>query len=179
MRAEQPEEVRLLAIDHPNATRCHWAPWILMEIWSVECIECPEPTETDGRLHGVDGTFRKLKLGSEEFTNVDIGVGHHLKSDGAAESSATQLGLDGLEQIVSLILLEDQVGIAGDPEWLMTSHDHAWEQSIEMCCDDLLKCDEPLAIGHHDKARQKIRNLDAGDSCLVGRRIRHLHGEVE
>ena len=67
-----------------------------------------------------------------------------LEAHGATEAAAAQLHLDGGEQVVGLLLLERQVGVAGDPERAVLVELHAGEQLGELRGDHLLERDEAV-----------------------------------
>ncbi len=73
---------------------------------------------------------------------------------------------------MSLLFLDLEVGVAGDPEWVMVDDLHAREQRIEMGGDHLLERHEPLAIGHDHEAGQDRRHLDPGEAGHPGRGLR-------
>ena len=47
---------------------------------------------------------------------------------GPAEAAAAQLHLDRDQQVVGLVLLEHEVGVAGHPEGVVLADDHVREQ---------------------------------------------------
>ena len=55
-----------------------------------------------------------------------------LEADGLAEAPAAQLHLDGREQVVGLLLLDGEVGVAGDPERDVVDDVHPGEQLVEV-----------------------------------------------
>ena len=79
--------------------------------------------------------------------------GVDLEADGPAEPPAAQLHLHGLEQVVGLLLLQGQVGVAGDPEGVVALDLHAREQRPQVGGDHLLEGDEALAVRHGQQAR--------------------------
>ena len=80
-----------------------------------------------------------------------------LEAERLAEAAAAQLHLDGHQQVVGLVLLEGQVGVAGDPERMVVADRHAGEEGSEVGRDDLLEGHEALAVGHDDEAGQGRR----------------------
>jgi len=92
---------------------------------------------------------------------------------------AAQLGLDGGQQVVSLVLLELEVGVAGDPEGMVGDHLHAGEERVQAGGDHLLHRDEASSIGHRDETRQQRRYLDSRESVLALARLTHQHSQVQ
>ena len=77
-------------------------------------------------------------------------VGHRrvdLEAHGLAEAAAAQLELDRGQQVVGLLVLEGEVGVAGDPEGHVLVDLHAREELVEVGGDDLLERHEALAVG--------------------------------
>ena len=80
-----------------------------------------------------------------------VGAGADLQPHGAAEPAPPQLHLDRHQQVVGLVLLDRQVGVAGHPEGVVLADGHPGEQGVEVGGDDLLEGDEALAVGHTTK----------------------------
>ena len=62
----------------------------------------------------------------------------HLEADGLAEAAPVQLELDGGQQVLGVVLVHRQVGVAGDPEDVVLGDRHRREEGVEMGGDDLL-----------------------------------------
>ena len=103
------------------------------------------------------------------------GRGRHrpldLEADGLAEAPPAKLLLDRHEEIVGLVLLERQVGVAGHPEQVVLEDLHAREQHVEVRLDDLVDQDEVVRLDL-DEARQDRRDLDPGEPGLARLRDR-------
>ena len=106
-------------------------------------------------------------------------LGADLEAHGPAEPAAAQLDLDGGEQVVGLLLLEGEVGVAGDPERGGGLDLHAGEELVEVGGDHLLERHEPLAVGHHHEPGQQVGHLHPGEAPLAGDRVAEQHGEVQ
>ena len=74
--------------------------------------------------------------------------------------------LDRLEQVLVLVV-ELEVGVAGDPERVVGDDLHAREQPVEVGGDDLLDGDEPVAVGEADEAGEHRRDLHPGEAVLL------------
>ena len=100
-------------------------------------------------------------------------VGVDLEAHGPAEPAAAQLHLDRGQQVVGLLLLEGQVGVAGDPERRgARPTSMPGNSGVEVGGDHLLERHEALAVGHDHEAGQQRRHLDPGEAALAGRRGR-------
>ncbi len=96
----------------------------------------------------------------------------HLQADGRPEAPLAELLLDGHQEVVGLVLLDGQVGVARDAEEVVFQHLHAREEGIQVGRDDLLEQDV-RALAHLDQARQHGRHLDAGEAALTGLGVTH------
>ena len=80
-----------------------------------------------------------------------------------AEAPLAQLLLDGQQQVVRLVLLDREVGVAGHPEQVVVEDLHAREEDVQVGGDDLLQ--QHVGAGAHlPQARQHRRHLDAREA---------------
>ncbi len=81
-----------------------------------------------------------------------------------------QVLLDGLEQVFRVVLIEGQVGVAGDPEDGMAQHAEPTEESPQVGRDDVLQQHEAEPVrgraGQHHHAVEHGRDLDHGEELL-------------
>ena len=152
-----------------EAGRRHRRPRLGVQVGAVERVHAPEAGQVERGGDPEDAVAADLELGGEEVDEVVAHVGADLEAEGLAEAAAAQLHLDGDEEVVGLVLLEGQVGVAGDPEGVVGADRHAGEEAVEVGRDDLLEGHEALAVGHDDEAGQRRRHLDPGDAALAGR----------
>ena len=92
----------------------------------------------------------------------------HLEAHDLAEASLAQLLLDGQQQVVRLVLLDREVGVARDPEQVVLEDLHAREQDVQVGRDDLLQ-QHVGARAHLPQPGQHRRHLDAREASLAGR----------
>ena len=102
-----------------------------------------------------------------------------LEADRPPEAPAGELGLDRLEEVSPLVLLDLEVGVAGHPEGVVADDLHAREQLAEVGGDDELERDETLTVGHDDEAGKDGGHLDPGEASHPGLGVAHGDGEVE
>ncbi len=100
---------------------------------------------------------------------------HRLRRAAAAQ----QFGAERREQVLGLVDLDLDVGVAGDPEDVERLDLHAREEQIEVRRNHLLDGHEAPAARDLEKARQERRHLDASEAGLAGQRIARDHGQVE
>ena len=79
-----------------------------------------------------------LSVRAEQFEDLGRHALLDLEAHGASEPTAAQLHLDGLEEIVGL-LLQRQVGVASDAEGPPVLDLHAGEEGVQLRGDDLLE----------------------------------------
>ena len=103
------------------------------------------------------------------------GRGRHrpldLEPDRRAEATPAELLLDREQQVVGLVLLDLEVGVAGDPEEVVLLDLHAGEERVEVGLDDLVDEDEVRRLDL-EQARQDLRHLDPREAALAGLRDR-------
>ena len=103
------------------------------------------------------------------------GPGHRpldLQADDLAEAAPAQLLLDGQQQVVRLVLLDRDVGVARHPEQVVVDDLHAREQGVQVGGDDLL--DQDVRAGAHlPQSGQHRRHLDAREAVLALVRVAH------
>ena len=130
-------------------------------------MQRPQPAEVERADALVDGVVVEVELADEQLAHLGGDPGVDLEAHGRAEAAAAQLDLDRGEQVVGLLLLEREVGVAGDPEGEGLHDLHAREQLVEVGGDDLLERHEALAVGHDHEAGQQRRHLHPGEAALV------------
>ena len=81
----------------------------------------------------------EFERGAEQIANV---VGHaalDLESHRFAEPAPPQLRLDRAQEIVGLVLLQIEVGVARDAEEIRVADVHSGEEPVEMVRDEILE----------------------------------------
>ncbi len=177
--AQHGEELGRIVRRLGQAGRRHGRPALAVEVGAVEGVDAPQPAQVERRPDTEDAVGADLELGGQQVGQVLAHVGLDLEPESLAEAAAAQLHLDRDQQVVRLVLLEGEVGVAGDPEGVVVADRHAREERVQVGRDDLLQGHEALAVGHDDEARQGRRHLDPGDAALARGRVLHLDHEVE
>ncbi len=168
--AQHGEELGGLVRRGGQPGRCHRRPRLAVQVGAVQGVDAPQPAQVERGRDPEDAVGPDLELGGQQVDELLAHVGLDLEPQGLAEAPAAQLHLDGDQQVVRLVLLEGEVGVAGDPEGVVVADRHAREQRVEVGGDDLLERHEALAVGHDHEARQRRRHLDPGDATLPRRR---------
>ena len=146
------------------------------QVGPVEFGDGPEAGEVEHAGH-----FVAVVLGQADAAEEDRPGGRRhrpfdLEADGLAEPPPPELLLDGHEEVVRLVLLDRQVGVAGDPEEVRLQDLHAAEQEVEVGLDDLVDEDE-LGWRDLDEAGQDRRDLDPREPPLAGLRVAQADGD--
>ena len=176
--AQDPEDPDL-AVLAGQPGRDDARPGLVLQVRAVEAQQRPQAAQVERPGHHVEVLVVEVELPLEELTDL---VGHRgldLEAHGLAEAPAPQLHLDGGQQVVGLLLLEGEVGVAGDPERMVLHHLHAREERVEVGGDDLLERHEALAVGHDHEAGQQRRDLDPGEAAQARRGVVNHDGQVE
>ncbi len=137
------------------------------------------PPRSTGPSASVDVVLGDVELTAEQLADLGDHVAVDLEAHGPPEAAPAQLELDGHEEVVGLLLLEREVGVAGDAEGEVVLDLHALEEAVEVGRDDLLERHEPLAVGEHHEPRQRGRHLHPGEAPLLGEPVAHGDREVE
>ncbi len=177
--AQDGEEVGGLVAGVGEPGRGHGRPGLLVEVGAVELVDAPQSPEIERGGDGVAIVGPEVELVDQHVPHVVGDVGRHLHTDGPTEPAATQLHLHRGEQVVGLVFVEDEIGVARHPEGVVLSDDHVREQRRQLGGDDLLEGHEALAVGHDHEPGQQRRDLDPGHSLDAGDGIPHAHDEVE
>ena len=101
-----------------------------------------------------------------------------LEPDRLTKPPAAQLLLDRHHQIVSLVLLEFEVGVARHPEEMRLVDRHPGEEHVQVGGDDLLQQHEAARLDLEESG-QDGRHLDSGESFFVLVGIFHSDREGE
>ena len=97
-------------------------------------------------------------------------AGVNLEAHRVAEPAPPQLLFDRQQEVVRLVFLELEIGVARHPEEVRFEDRHARKEHVQVGRDDLLDQDE-FARLDLDQARQQRRHLDPGKTLLAVVRI--------
>ena len=155
----------------------------VLEVLAVEVRDAVQSPEVERPGHPEHLGLGDPELGDQQGQHLLVDRLLDLEPHGRAELAAEQLALQGLEQVLGVVLLDLEVLVAGDPERVRTEHLHAGEQPLEVLGDHVLQRHEPVtaALGvlqRHESA-EALRHLHPREVLLAGPRVAHDHGEVE
>ena len=149
-----------------------------LEVRAVEVDELPQ----GGEVHH-PGDLERVLVADVDALHEDLAgqLGHRaldLEPHGIAEPPAPDLLLDREQEIVRLVLLDRDVGVAGHPEQVRLDDLHAPEQLVQVRLDDLVEEDE-LVAPDREQAGEQGRDLDPGEAVLARLRVQQPDGDRE
>ncbi len=139
---------------------------------------CHRKLRSSGARWKVTSSIVSSSSRNEQFEHFRADVVRHFEADRLVESPASELHLDSFEEIVGLLLLERQVGVATDPERRPVFDDHAHEEPVELRGDQLLDR-EVSARTDRNEPWEQLRHLQTGESPVAGLRIRDVDRQRE
>ncbi len=169
---------RLVVVRRQEPGRDDRRPGRGLEVGSIELGDRPQAGQVE---HAADVVA--VILGQADAAKEDeAGRGRHraldLEADRLAEAASSELLLDRHDEVVGLVLLDGEVGVAGDPEQVRLEDLHAAEQEVEVRLDDLVEEHVRVGLDLHE-AGQDLGDLDPGEATLVGLRVAHADGDRE
>ena len=107
-----------------------------------------------------------------------------LQPDRRAEPAPGQLPLQRLQQVLVAVLVDLEVGVAGDPEQVVLDHLHAGEELAQVGGDQVLERQEPHRRGSSPVAPRTNRGtllgtLTRANSSGPPSRVAHDDGQVQ
>ena len=113
-----------------------------------------EPREVHRPVAAIDVCFLEFELANQELDEVFRTVVGHLQPNLVAEAARGQLALERALEIVDLFLVDEQIGVARDPELIAAGHLHPGKQITDVLVDQRGKEDEVIG-----PARDRFRQL--------------------
>ncbi|MET3801824.1 hypothetical protein ABID70_001779 [Clavibacter michiganensis] len=155
-----------------------------MQRRAVELPEVEQAAEVERGRQREHLLLGDVELAHEEVERDRVHVVRDLEADGRAEPAAQQLLLEGLDEVLGLVLLDLHVLVARDAEDVVLDDLHAGEQRLELVRDEVLERDEvdgarARVRRERHEARQHLRHLDARELLAVRLRVADAHREVE
>jgi hypothetical protein len=180
---DRTEHVGLLvALGRAERCRCHGHVRRVLEVGPVDGAEREEAAEVEWPREHVDLVVGDVELGHEQFERHVVHVVGHLEADGRAEASPQELLLEGLQEVLGLVLLDRHVLVAREAERVVIEDLHAGEDVAQVLGDEVFEQDEAsLAVVGLQRVepRKHGRHLEAGELLLLTARVVDAHGDVE
>ena len=177
--AQSPEQIgRARGLDFGDMGMGAGDERLVLELGPVEVGDLVEAAQVEGALQVEHLVGGDVELGGEELEDLR---GHRwldLEAYGRTELASQQLLLEGLQQVLGIVLLDLEVLVAGHPEGVVRDDLHSGEQQVEMGGNDLFERDEATGGGGHP-AIDDGRHLDPGEAFLACLGVAHDEREVE
>ncbi len=118
------------------------------------------------------------ELGDEQVEHLGVDRLLDLEPDRRPELAAQQLLLEGLEEVLGVVLLHLEVLVAGDPERVGGDDLHAREEPLQVLADDVLERHEALVAQRHEALEDRW-HLDPGEVLGAQLGMPDEDGEVQ
>ena len=160
----------------------------VLQVRTVDAAKFEEHGRIERCRQAVHLIGADAQLVSEQLGKERAGFVGNLKTDRRSETTAQQLLLHGVEQVLCIILFHVDILVTGNAEGSRFLDDHAREQGFQVRDDQVLHGDEAVAhvggivVGHVVDGHETVqvsRNLHASEVGLAGSRVLHQHGEVD
>ena len=176
------DALRRLALAERRVRRRHERR--VLQLLAVHAVQLAQAGQVEQAGHLDDVGRVDVHLAQQQLEHV---VGHvlaDLEAHRRAEPALGQLAFQGLQQVLVPVLLDLEVGVAGDAEDVALDDVHAGEQLAEVRGDQFLQRQERRraagAVGlDADQARHVVRHLDPGEVLGAALRVAHGDGQVE
>ena len=167
-RSDRTEEVRRATTPGPQWPRHRLMTRSPAKVGTVQAAKLTEPGDVQEDLRDVDVAGQDVQLVHQQVPyRRRHGLGH-LQANHGPEAASQQFGLDRGQQILGLLLIDGQVGVARHPEAGVLVDLHSGEQRVEVGGDHLLQRDETLTVGKRKQPPVGERHLDAGEAAPAG-----------
>ena len=152
---------------------------------------------TNNRTHAaqIQGSRQAVHLGlvdvqlrNQQVQNGRVDSVINLQTDRRAETTAQKLLLQGLQQVLCVILFDLKVLVTSHAEDVVLHDLHAGEERVEVLSDDVFERNVAAftagRVGgagtiHRDHTVQLIGHLHTGEQLLAGLRVAHQHSKVQ
>ena len=107
---------RLVVVGRQQAGRRDRGPERRLEVGPVQVGDLPQSGQVEHAADFVAVAVFEVQAAQQQAARCGRHGSLDLETDRLAEAPAAELLLDGQQQVVGLVLLEGEVGVAGDPE---------------------------------------------------------------
>ena len=127
-------------------------------------VDLDHPVEVDRAVDLVDRVRRQVEVVQQHAHHVGRAALVDLQPHRAQVAAAQQFVAQGQREVVDVVLVQDQLGVAGHPELVRAQHGHAREQFVDEGRQQRAEEHEVVAgvavavgIGQADDPRQRAR----------------------
>ena len=111
----------------------------VVQVRAVDPGDHAQPAQVQRGGQREDLVVLDAQFAHQQVADVRGDVVDDLQAHRRAEAAAQQLLLQGLEQVLRVVLLDLEVLVAGDPEGVVLHDVHAREQVVQVLGDDVLE----------------------------------------
>ncbi|OEI67462.1 hypothetical protein Cus16_2897 [Curtobacterium sp. ER1/6] len=155
----------------------------VVQVGTGDLGDLEQSAQVERRRQAVDLLLGDVELAHEQVEGHRVHVLGDLETDRRSEPTAEQFALEGLDEVLGLVLLDLDVLVAGDPEHVVLEDLHPREQVVEVVRDEVLEGDEAhpagAVVGQRDEAREVLRDLEARELLALRLRVPDADREVE
>ncbi len=111
----------------------------VLQIGPVDVVHLPQTRQVQQsrQLHHVGGI--DVQLAQQQFEHVLGHVVGDLEAHRGTETATGEFPLECLQEVLVAVLLDLEVGVAGDPEGVVLDDLHPREQHVEVCRDEFFE----------------------------------------
>ena len=152
------------------------------QLGAIDLREVEQAAQIERSGEAVDLLRGDVELADEQVERQAVHVVADLEADRRTEPAAQQLGLERLDQVLGLVLLDRDVLVAGEAERVVVEDLHAGEEVLEVVRDELLERQEPhglAVVGELHEPGEHRRHLEARELLAAGARVADADREVE
>ena len=141
-----------------------------------------QPRDVDRAVAAVEVVLGELELLQQERSQAFGAARRHLQADRGAVVALAELALQRLAQVLDLLLVDPQVGVAGDAELRVVDDAAPREQRVQMGMDHRRQHHERVVVARYGdrqlhQSRQDPRRLDDRDRGLAAEGV--VAGELD
>ena len=110
-----------------------------MQLGPVDLREVEQAAQVERAGQAVDLLLGDVELADQQVERDVVHVVGDLEADRRAEPTAQQLGLERLDEVLGLVLLDHDVLVAREAERVVVEDLHAGEEVVEVVGDEVLE----------------------------------------
>ncbi len=154
----------------------------VVQIGAIDARQIEQAAQVERPRQAVD-----LLLGDVEFVHQElecevVHVVGDLEADGRSEAPAHELGLERLDEVLGLVLLDHEILVAREAERVMIEHLHPREQVAEVVGDEVLErqIPHPVVVARDlNEPREHGRHLQPRELLTAGSGVADADRQVQ
>ena len=154
----------------------------VVQLGPIDLGEVEQAAQIERTGQAVDLLRGDVELADQQVEREVVHVVADLETDRRAEPAPQELGLEGLDEVLGLVLLDHDVLVAREAERVVVEDLHAGEEVFEVVRDELLERQVPHGVavaGDVHEARQHRRDLEPREFLPPGLRVADADREVQ